>query len=55
MTLSQVPEALLFRAQKPLATAELRDAFTSAGEGDELARNEFARVKEAEIRARSSN
>jgi segregation and condensation protein B len=49
MTLSQVIEALLFSAQKPLTTAELHDALTSAGESDELTPNEFARVKEAEI------
>jgi segregation and condensation protein B len=49
MTLSQVLEALLFSAQKPLTAAELRDALTSVGESDELMPNEFARVKEAEI------
>src|SRR3989440_8442515 len=51
MTLSQVIEALLFSAQKPLTTAELRDALTSVGQGDELVPNEFVRVKEAEIAA----
>jgi len=49
MRLSQVIEALLFSAQKPLAPAELRDALTSAGQDDELVPNEFARVKEPEI------
>ena len=49
MTLSQVLEALLFSAQKPLTTAELGEALTSAGEGDELVPNEFERAKEAEI------
>ena len=51
MTPSQVLEALLFSAQKPLTTAELRDALMSAGESDALLLNEFefARVKEAEI------
>lgn len=49
MTLSQVLEALLFSAQKPLTAAELRDALTSPGEADELVPNEFARVKEGEI------
>jgi len=49
MTLSQVLEALLFSAQKPLSTAELRGALTSAGQDDELVPNEFARVKDAEI------
>jgi segregation and condensation protein B len=49
MTLSQTLEALLFSAQKPLTTGELRDALTSAGDNDELVPNEFARVKEAEV------
>jgi segregation and condensation protein B len=49
MTLSQVIEALLFSAQKPLPAAELHDALSSPGEGDELVPNEFARVKQAEI------
>src|SRR5438045_9534494 len=49
MTLSQVIEALLFSAQKPLTAPELRDAVTSAGENGELVPNEFALVKEAEI------
>ena len=49
MALAQVIEALLFSAQKPLTTAELRGALTSAGQDDELVPNEFARVKEAEI------
>jgi segregation and condensation protein B len=49
MALAQVIEALLFSAQKPLTTAELREALTSVGQGDELVPNEFARVKEAEI------
>jgi len=49
MTLSQVIEALLFSAQKPLTAPELRDAVTSAGENGELVPNEFGRIKEAEI------
>ena len=49
MTLSQVIEALLFSAQKPLTAPELRDALMSVGDSDELVPNEFARVKEAEI------
>lgn len=49
MIVSQALEALLFSAQKPLTTGELREALTSAGEGGELVPNEFARVKEAEI------
>ncbi len=49
MTLSQAIEALLFSAQKPLTTPELRDALTRASDTDELIPNEFVRVKEAEI------
>jgi chromosome segregation and condensation protein ScpB len=51
MTLTQAIEALLFSAQKPLTTRELRDALTGANVGDELGPNEFAQVKEAEIAA----
>ncbi|MFL6527199.1 MAG: SMC-Scp complex subunit ScpB [Chthoniobacterales bacterium] len=51
MTLARVIEALLFSAQKPLSTAELRNAIKSAGKEDELTPNEFARVNEAEIAA----
>jgi segregation and condensation protein B len=51
MTLIQVIEALLFSAQKPLNTTDLRDALTSAGDNDELVPNEFGRVKEAEVAA----
>src|SRR5437764_14803283 len=49
MTLTQLIEALLFSAQKPLTTRELTDALRSAGEDDELLPNQFARAKEAEI------
>ncbi len=51
MTLTQVIEALLFSAQRPLTTTELRDVLTSAGDNDELVANEFGRVKEAEVAA----
>ena len=51
MTLIQVIEALLFSAQKPLNTTDLRDALTSAGDSDELVPNEFGRVREAEVAA----
>jgi segregation and condensation protein B len=51
MTLTQVIEALLFSAQKPMTTSELRDVITSAGDNDELVRNEFGRVKETEVAA----
>jgi segregation and condensation protein B len=49
MTLSRVIEALLFSAQKPLSIREIATAIRSAeGEGT---RNEFARVREAELAA----
>jgi segregation and condensation protein B len=51
MTLGRVIEALLFSAQKPLTTRELQAAIKGAGEEDELAPNEFAKVAEAEIAA----
>ena len=51
MTLTQVIEALLFSAQKPLTTSELRDVLTRASDNDELIPNEFGRVKEAEVAA----
>src|SRR5689334_14510149 len=51
MTLIQVIEALLFSAQKPLTTTELRDVLTSAGGNEELVPNEFAGVKEAKVAA----
>jgi segregation and condensation protein B len=49
MELSQVIEALLFSAQKPLTIRELLTAVKSAGEADELLPNEFAGAKEAEV------
>src|SRR5437588_3950392 len=49
MTLSQVIEALLFSARKPLTTAEVRDALISASQGDDLVPNESARTKEAGV------
>jgi len=51
MNLSQVIEALLFAAQKPLTTRELLAAIKGAGGEDELMPNEFARAKEAEVAA----
>jgi segregation and condensation protein B len=51
MSLSQVIEALLFAAQKPLTTRELVNAIKDAGDVDELMPNEFARAKEAEVAA----
>jgi segregation and condensation protein B len=49
MTLTQVVEALLFSAQKPLTIRELTEALKRPGESEELSPNEFARVKEAEV------
>jgi len=49
--LTQVIEALLFSAQKPLSTRELLAAVKSAGRTDELLPNEFANAKEGEIAA----
>src|SRR5947207_10079916 len=51
MNLSQVIEALLFAAQKPLTTRELVSAIKGAGEAEDLLPNEFARAKEAEVAA----
>ena len=51
MILTQVIEALLFSAQKPLTTTEVRELLTGAGDNDELVPNEFAGVKEAEVAA----
>jgi segregation and condensation protein B len=51
MTLSQVVEALLFSAQKPLATRELVSAIKGTGEADELMPNEFSRTTEAQVAA----
>ena len=53
MELKFILEALLFAAQKPLATKELRDAFAGAvehAEGDETVRA-LRKVKEAEVEA----
>ncbi len=51
MNLSQVVEALLISAQKPLSARELVAAIKGAGAEDELAPNEFARTSEAEVSA----
>jgi segregation and condensation protein B len=51
MNLSQVIEALLFAAQKPLTTRELMTAIKGAGGEDELTPNEFAKVTEAQVAA----
>jgi segregation and condensation protein B len=51
MSLSQVIEALLFAAQKPLTACELVSAIKSAGGEDDLMPNEFAKVTEAQVAA----
>src|SRR5215212_4910780 len=51
MKLSQVVEALLISAQKPLTARELLAAIKGAGAEDELAPNEFAKTGEAEVAA----
>lgn len=51
MNLSQVVEALLFSAQKPLTPRELVVALRSAGGDDELTPNEFAKTTEAALAA----
>lgn len=51
MNLSQVVEALLFSAQKPLTPRELVAALRQAGAEDELVPNEFAKTTEATVAA----
>ncbi|MEY2562349.1 MAG: segregation and condensation protein [Verrucomicrobiota bacterium] len=51
MSLSQVIEALLFAAQKPLTARELMSAVKGAGAEDELLPNEFANTSEAQVAA----
>jgi len=51
MNLSQVVEALLISAQKPLTARELVAAIKAAGAEDEFTPNEFAKTNEAEVSA----
>jgi len=51
MSVSQVIEALLFAAQKPLTARELVAVIKGAGGDDELLPNEFAKVTEAQVAA----
>jgi segregation and condensation protein B len=51
MNLTQIIEALLFAAQKPLTTRELATAIKSAGGEDDLLPNEFAKATEAQVAA----
>ena len=51
MSLSQVIEALLFAAQKPLTARELVSAIKGAGAEDELMPNEFTKATDAQVAA----
>jgi segregation and condensation protein B len=51
MNLTQVIEALLFAAQKPLTARELVAAIKGAGDEDELVPNEFGKTTEAQVAA----
>ena len=51
MSLTQVIEALLFAAQKPLTARELVSAIKGAGREDDLVPNEFAKTTEAQVAA----
>src|SRR4051795_5078121 len=51
MNLSQVVEALLFAAQKPLTARELTAAIKGAGRDDDLMPNDFAKTSEAQVAA----
>jgi segregation and condensation protein B len=51
MSLTQVIEALLFAAQKPLTARELAAAIKGAGSDDDLLPNEFAKTTEPQVAA----
>jgi segregation and condensation protein B len=51
MSLTQVIEALLFAAQKPLTARELVSAIKGAGGEDDLVLNEFSKITEAQVAA----
>jgi len=51
MTLPQVIEALLFRAQKPLSTKEIVDLLKRAGEAADFSSNDFGNVRLSEVAA----
>jgi segregation and condensation protein B len=51
MSLSQVIEALIFAAQKPLTMRELVSATKGAGESDDLLPNEFSKTTDAQVAA----
>jgi segregation and condensation protein B len=49
MTLAQVIEALLFRAQKPLSTKEIVDLLKRASEAADFPSNDFGNVRASEV------
>jgi segregation and condensation protein B len=51
VALTQIIEALLFSAQKPLGVTEIAAAIKGAGGEDELVLNQFAKVRDAEVAA----
>jgi segregation and condensation protein B len=51
ISLTQVVEALLFAAQKPLTTRELVAAIKGAGGDEDLLPNEFAKATESQVAA----
>jgi segregation and condensation protein B len=51
MTLSQVIEALLFSAQKPISAKEIVDLLKRASESSDFSQNDFANVQPAEVAA----
>jgi segregation and condensation protein B len=51
VALTQIIEALLFSAQKPLGVIEIAAAIKGAGGEDELVLNQFAKVRDAEVAA----
>jgi segregation and condensation protein B len=51
MTLTQIIEALLFSAQKPLSTKEIVDLMKRASEAADFSSNDFGNVRQAEVAA----
>ena len=51
MTLANVIEALLFRAQKPLSTKEIVDLLKRASEAADFSSNDFGNVRASEVAA----
>jgi len=51
MTLTQVIDALLFRAQKPLSTKEVVDLLKRASQASDFSSNDFGNVRASEVAA----